>query len=184
MTVHKRKQFWVDAPLQFQMLAYVLALVTASLLIVSFSMLHGLREASAESRQIFHSLDWVQQNLRGPMLLSASLCILASGLLTLLWSHRFAGPLRVLSAAVSRVSQGNLSAPVRVRATDAHQELVREFSEMQRSLHVLVDKDRKIAEAVSRKLHKVLGEMPAGDARRELEGVCEELRGVASGFQL
>ena len=102
MSQYKRKQFWVDASVQLQMLGYVLALVVATLLLVSFSVIRGQTQASSESRQIVHSLDWVRETLRGPLAISSCLSILAAGLLTLIWSHRFAGPLRVLSAAMSR----------------------------------------------------------------------------------
>ena len=57
MSLYKRKKFWVDTPLQLQMLGYVLALVTASLLLVSFSVLRGLTQASTQSRQIFQILE-------------------------------------------------------------------------------------------------------------------------------
>ena len=41
----KRRQFWIDAPLQLQIMGYVLVLVTASLLLASLSVRRGLYEA-------------------------------------------------------------------------------------------------------------------------------------------
>lgn len=181
----KRKRFWIDAPLQLQMLGYVLVLLTASLLLVSFSVLRGLQEASAQSRQIFHSMDWVRETLRGPLLFSSCLSILASGLVTLLWSHRFAGPLRVLSAAFSRLGHGNLSVPLRVRATDTHQDLVREFSHTQERLRGIIEKDRKRLEALSLKVQELSEKLPKSHAaQEELESISRQLRTVCSEFQL
>lgn len=181
----KRRRFWIDAPLQLQLLGYVLILVTASLLLVAFSVLRGLETASQQSRQIFHSLDWVRQTLMGPLLVSSSLSILASGLVTLLWSHRFAGPLRVLAASMARLRHGDLSVPVRIRRTDTHQDLIKEFSQMQEDLRALIDKDRTRAEALGRRLHEAMEKLPAEHpARAELESVSRGLKEVCAEYHL
>ena len=147
---YKRRQYWVDAPLQLQMVGFVVLLVSASLLLTAFSVFRGIQEASASSRQIFHSLEWIKGALRAPLLLASAISLLAGGLVTLFWSHRFAGPLRVISAGVARVRHGNFSVPVRVRATDAHQEFVREFQLMQDELRKMISADRAhVAEAVA-----------------------------------
>ena len=185
MPQFKRRQFWIDGPLQLHMLAYVLVLVTTSLLIVSFSILRGLTEASDASRQIFHSLDWVRDTLKGPMLLSSLLSILAAALVTLIWSHRFAGPLRVLSAAMARMKDGNLSGPVRIRTTDTHQDLVKEFAQMQDGLRTMIEADRKRVEALNRKVHAALSELPKDHAaRKALETVAADLKSVCADFSL
>ena len=49
---YKRKQYWVDAPLQLQMVGFVVLLVSASLLLTAFSVFRGVQEASISSRQI------------------------------------------------------------------------------------------------------------------------------------
>ena len=139
---YKRQQYWVDAPLQLQMVGYVLVIVSASLLLTAFSVYRGVQEASFQSHQIFHGLDWIKETLRAPLLLASAISLLASGLLTLFWSHRFAGPLRVLSAGIARVRHGNFAVPVKVRVTDAHQDLAGEFQKMQDELRGMIEADR------------------------------------------
>ncbi len=147
---YKRQQYWVDAPLQLQMVGFVVLLISASLLLTTFSVFRGVQESSISSRQIFHSLEWIKGALRAPLLLASAISLLAGGLVTLFWSHRFAGPLRVLSAGIARVRHGNLAVPVRVRTTDAHQELAREFQLMQDELRKMIAQDRgHLAEAVA-----------------------------------
>ena len=146
----KRQQYWVDAPLQIQMVGYVLVLISASLGLTALSVWRGVQEASFESHQIFHSLEWINAALRAPLILASAISLLAGGLLTLFWSHRFAGPLRVISAGIARVRHGNLSVPVRVRVTDAHQEFAGEFQRMQEELGKMIAADRAhIAAAVA-----------------------------------
>ena len=147
---YKRQQYWVDAPLQIQMVGYVLLLISASLGLTALSVWRGIQEASIESHQIFHSLEWINGALRAPLILASAISLLAGGLLTLFWSHRFAGPLRVISAGISRVRHGNLAVPVRVRDTDAHQEFAAEFQKMQDELRKTIAADRAhIAAAVA-----------------------------------
>lgn len=175
MTYQKRKQFWVDSPLQLQMMGYVLFLVSASLLLVIFSVLRGLSAASAQSRQIFHSLDWVRDTMFAPLLLASTLAILASAVVALIWSHRFAGPLRVLSAGFGRMRHLNLSQPVKVRDTDSHQELVREFAESQEKVRAALAEERK-------KLHEAAKALEHDP--HSAHKVAKELRSALEQFQL
>jgi nitrogen fixation/metabolism regulation signal transduction histidine kinase len=169
----KRQQYWIDAPLQLQMVGFVVLLVSASLLLTAFSVYRGVHEASIQSRQIFHSLEWIKEALRAPLLLASAIALLASGLMTLFWSHRFAGPLRVIAAGIARVRHGNLSSPVRVRATDAHQDLVEEFQKMQDALRQLVEADRAhVAKAL------------AHLEKHEASAAAAELRKACSKYQL
>ncbi|MCR4294460.1 MAG: hypothetical protein NUW21_02925 [Elusimicrobia bacterium] len=147
---YKRQQYWVDAPLQLQMVGFVVLLISASLLLTAFSVFRGVQESSVSSSQIFHSIEWIKGALRAPLLLASAISLLAGGLVTLFWSHRFAGPLRVISAGIARVRHGNLAVPVRIRTTDAHQEFAREFQLMQDELRKMIAADRAhLAEAVT-----------------------------------
>lgn len=163
---YKRQQYWVDAPLQIQMVGFVLLLISASLLLTAFSVFRGVQESSISSRQIFHSLEWIKGALRAPLLLASAISLLAGGLVTLFWSHRFAGPLRVLSAGIARVRHGNFAVAVRVRTTDAHQDLAHEFQLMQDELRKRLQEDRgHINEAVAL-LEKTA---PSDDVSRALD---------------
>ncbi len=181
---YKRQQYWIDAPLQLQMVAYVLTLIAVSLGLSAFSVYQGLQESSRQSEQIFHSMDWIAAAMRAPLILSASISLLAGGLLTLFWSHRFAGPLRVLAAGIARVRHGNLGVPVRVRSGDAHQELVREFQQMQDELKKMIAADREcVAEAVAQ-LETAEKTLHAGQAREHVEKAIARLRGACAHYHL
>lgn len=177
---YKRQQYWVDAPLQLQMVGFVVLLISASLLLTAFSVFRGVQESSISSRQIFHSLEWIKGALRAPLLLASAISLLAGGLVTLFWSHRFAGPLRVISAGIGRIRHGNLAVPVRVRTTDAHQEFAREFQLMQDELRKMVAADRAhVAEAVVL-LESMEKEKPSDDISKALD----HLRQVCSKYHL
>lgn len=180
---YKRQQYWVDAPLQLQMVSYVLFITAASLLLVSFSVYRGVSESSASSLQLVHNIDWIKHAMRAPLLLASIICLIASGLLTLFWSHRFAGPLRVLSAGIARLRHGNFAMPVRVRDTDAHQDLVREFSLMQDELRKRLSEDRvRVAEAIER-LEAAEGSLH-GEAKSEVGRALDSLRKACAQYHL
>lgn len=183
--VYKRRQYWVDAPLQVQMVGFVLLLIAGSLLLTAFSVQRGVQEASAQSSQIFHSLEWIKAALRAPLLLASAISLLGGGLLTLFWSHRFAGPLRVIAAGIARVRHGNLAVPVRVRLTDAHQELAGEFQRMQEELRRMIESDRaRVAEAAARVEAAMKALDEGADARPDLDKALSELRRACSQYHL
>lgn len=182
---YKRRQYWVDAPLQLQMVGFVVVVVSCSLLLTSFSVLRGVQEASVQSRQIFHSLEWIKGALRAPLLLASAISLLAGGLITLFWSHRFAGPLRVISAGIARLRHGNFAVPVRIRDTDAHQEFAREFQLMQEELRKMIEADRARVAAAVDALEISDRVLPEGhEAREGVSKALDELKRACTKYHL
>jgi nitrogen fixation/metabolism regulation signal transduction histidine kinase len=162
------------------MVGFVILLISASLLLTAFSVFRGVQESSISSRQIFHSLEWIKGALRAPLMLASAISLLAGGLVTLFWSHRFAGPLRVISAGIARIRHGNLAVPVRVRTTDAHQDLAREFQLMQDELRKLIAEDRAhVAEAVA-----LLEEIEKDKPSEEIGQALDHLRQTCAKYHL
>lgn len=185
MTSRSRRRFWIDPPLQLKMVATVMLLVAGSVFLVAYSVFHGIEEASLATRQIFHSLDWIRETIRGPIIVSASISLLACTIIALVWSHRFAGPLRVLAAAMERLSQGDLSVPVRIRKSDTHQELVQEFAKMQERLHRLLEADLRALKAGAAQLKGSLAPLPEEhEARKSAQALIKELADISSHYQL
>jgi methyl-accepting chemotaxis protein len=185
MTNQKRRQFWIDPPLQLQMVATVLLLVVASIFLVTYSVFHGLAEASQASHQVFHSLDWVWDTIRGPIIVSSLIAVLASALIALIWSHRYAGPLRVLSAAVARIGHGNLSVPVRIRKYDTHQDLVHDFAQAQDKLRERLAADLRSLQAAAESLKAALPALEhEKEALRSAQALLKEIEAAASHYQL
>lgn len=180
---YKRQQYWVDAPLQLQMVSYVLFITAVSLLLTAFSVYRGVQESSAASLQLVHNIDWIKQAMRAPLLLASLISLIAAGLLTLFWSHRFAGPLRVLSAGIGRVRHGNFAMPVRVRDTDAHQDLVREFVLMQEELRKKLGEDRAKVAAAIETLEGAEGDA-SGGTKAAIGKALDSLRGACASYHL
>ena len=181
----KRRRFWIDAPTQLGILAYVLGLLAVSLILSFLSMDRGLAQTAQETHRLYIPVDWARESLRGPFALSAAIILIGGGVLTLLWSHRLVGPLLVLTAGLRRIREGNLKADVKVRDTDSLQDTVEDLSEMQSAIRRHVEEDRERIAAVDQRLGQLSQRLAHdGGAKRELEEIQEELRKVTSFFQL
>ena len=183
MTNQTRRRFWIDPVVQLQMVAMVLLLVVATIFLITFSVFHGLSEASQSTHQVFQSMDWVRDSIRGPIIISSLISVLASTLIALVWSHRYAGPLRVLSAAVARIGRGNLAVPVRIRKHDTHQDLVNELAQMQERLRERLGTDLRSLQSSADRLKAALPEL-SEDARRSAQDIIAELEAIGSRYQL
>lgn len=182
---YKRQQYWVDAPLQIQMVGFVLLLVSTSLLLTAFSVFRGIEEAWISSQQISQHLDWIKEALRAPLLLASAISLLTGGLITLFWSHRFAGPLRVISAGMARMRHGNLAVPVRVRTTDAHQDFAREFQHMQEELRLMISADRANVTEAATLLEEADKALPAShEAKDAVAKALDKLRQTCIKYHL
>ena len=181
----QRRKFWVDAALQSEILAAALLLVLAALAIAGVSVVRGLEEATARSGIYYHSLDWTLTQIRGPLAIAWTIAIVAAGLVTLLWSHRLAAPLRVLSAAFERLGEGRFAGPLRVRSSDAHRALIEEFSRMESRLRTMLSEERIRAELLSREIEETASLREEGSAERErLLGLARDARALLGRFQL
>ena len=182
---YKRQQYWVDAPLQLQMVGFVLLLISTSLLLTAFSVFRGIEEAWISSQQISQHLDWIKETLRAPLLLASAISLLTGGLITLFWSHRFAGPLRVISAGMARMRHGNLAVAVRVRTTDAHQDFAREFQLMQEALRLMIAADRAHVVEAASLLEEADKALSSGhEAKESIGRALDELRQACVKYHL
>jgi nitrogen fixation/metabolism regulation signal transduction histidine kinase len=113
------------------------------------------------------------------------IAVLASALISLIWSHRYAGPLRVLSAAMTRIGHGNLSVPVRVRKYDTHQDLVHEFGQAQERLRERLGTDLRGLRDACERLQAALPELGEKDApRHAAQALLKEVEAMASHYQI
>ncbi len=183
--MHKRKRFWIDPPVQVQVMATVLLLVAGSLFLVTYSIRRGLEAASLQSKEVFHSLDWIESAMNAPILVSVSVSLLASALIAMVWSHRLAGPLRVLAAAMHRVKAGDFSVPVRVRESDSLSDFVSDFAQMHDGLKAMVAEDRARLTAAAAELDSVADSLNnVAPPPEKLRRIAQEIRGAGARYEL
>ena len=181
----KRKRFWIDPAAQLKILAFVLGLLASSLVLCWLSVDRGLAQTAGELHRQYIPIDWARAALRAPFFFSGAIILLGGAMVTLLWSHRFVGPILVITAGLRRIQEGNLKGEVRIRDTDALRETVNDFTAMQAAIRRHVDEDRGRLAAIDLRIAGVAERLDAqASARRELDAVREELKKLTSFFQL
>lgn len=167
------------------MMVFVMTMVVGSLILTSVSVQRGLQEASARSGHLFHSIDWIIEALRLPLTAAAAFCAAASAVLTLLWSHRFAGPLRVINEAMSKISQGDLTSPLKIRRWDALRSTAEDLLIMQESLKSLHKSERDKALELSSRMVSLSKSLPENhSSRSELQQLAHDVKDLGSRYQI
>lgn len=167
------------------MLVFVLTLVIGSLLVASVSAHRGLQAASIRSGHLFHSLDWIITALRLPLATAVAFCVLSSAVLTVFWSHRFAGPLRVLTAAMAKLSEGDFTSALRIRRWDALSVLAEDFLRMQEGLKAIVAADHKNSLEISRRLTHLSHTIPEDHpSYAEIQQLAHDVKAIGSRYQI
>ncbi|MBI4347883.1 MAG: methyl-accepting chemotaxis protein [Elusimicrobia bacterium] len=185
MSAPKRKRFWIDPSTQLKILAFVLGLLAVSLVLCWLSVDRGLEQTAGELHRQYIPIDWARAALRGPFFFSGAIILLGGAMVTLLWSHRFVGPILVVTAGLRRIQDGNLKGEVRIRDTDALRETVNDFCAMQAALRRHVGEDRERVAAIEQRLAHLADKLDGNaSARRELESIRDEVKKLTAFFQL
>lgn len=185
MREFKRKKFWIDAPLQIKFLAFILILLSATVVVIYLSLDRGLEFTGERAKTLFIPVSQARAALRTHFILSAGISLLASLLLAFLWSHRFVGPLQVLNNAFKRIRDGDLSQEPRIRSTDILQEHVGNAIQMHRELRSQVERDRKLVRSSLEKLARLSQDHTGERKLKEtLQDIQEDLGRITSFFRL
>ena len=118
--------------------------------------------------------------------------MLAVGLISVLISHKFAGPIYRLKMASRDVGKGKLDSKIVLRKGDQLTDLVDSFNEMIKNLGELVDEDRDRAEEVVKRLDSIIAKIDNGDMDSQelakimldLKNINKEAQNITSKFKL
>ncbi len=120
------------------------------------------------------------------------LLMLAVGLISVLISHKFAGPIYRLKMAFRDVGKGKLDSKIVLRKGDQLTDLVDSFNEMIKNLGELVDEDRDLAEEIVKRLDSIIARIDSGDVDSqelaiimlELKNINKEAENITSKFKM
>ncbi|MBI3549425.1 MAG: methyl-accepting chemotaxis protein [Elusimicrobia bacterium] len=181
----KRKKFWIDPPIQTRMLRFVVGMMAVSLLVAYFSMDRGLEQAAAQSERAFISVGWARDALLAPFYVAFFTTLLAGVVMTVLWSHKYIGPLMVLTAGIRRIREGDLTGEEKTRDTDELVGLVQDFISMRDALRRKANHDRQAVSRVEERLETIVSKAKSGDSLRdEVQAIRHELKTLGSFYKL
>lgn len=166
-----RKRLWIDVPLQLRVVFFILILLSATLALAYLSASRGL-QGEALQAMLF------------PFLVGSAIALTGGALVAFVWAHRLIGPLMVLTAALKRISEGDLRNGLILRETDLQWDTTREFERLRHSLRDRIHQDRERLIKVGRRLEALSSRVKSGPATKELRAIQHELGKVTSSFQL
>ncbi|MBI4052232.1 MAG: hypothetical protein HY400_06975 [Elusimicrobia bacterium] len=129
-----RKRFWINVPLQLNIVYFVSILLAITAVILFLTVNKSMIQISDKTHQIFLPIETIRRAIQLPYLFSGFICLLAAAVLTLLWSHRFVGPLKVIENALKNLSDGKYDFEIRSRETDALKDIIQLLKKVQEIL--------------------------------------------------
>ncbi len=117
--------------------------------------------------------------------------VLVIGALSVLVSHKIAGPVYRLEETAKQIASGDLSHRIYLRYGDELKDLQDAFNQMSESLSDMINKDREVIERLVKTNNKIrekieneaLTPETAHKVTEELNSIVEELRLVTSSFK-
>jgi len=166
-----RKRLWIDVSLQLRVVFFILILLSATLALAFLSVSRGLKSETL-------------QPMLFPFLVGSAIALTGGALVAFVWAHRLIGPLMVLTAALKRISQGDLRNGLILRDTDLQWDTTREFERLRHSLRERIHDDRERLTKVESRLDALSSRIKSTPAVKELRAIQHELSKITSTFQL
>lgn len=192
MTKHRRRTYLIKTGFQLR----YMGIIVTTMLMVAFGV--GWITYSTSWSQIANTPDLTLDKLSiifdsvNQLLLRwIAVFVLVIGALSVLVSHKIAGPVYRLEETAKQIASGDLSHRIYLRYGDELKELQDAFNQMSESLSSMINKDREIIERlvktnnqIREKIEKeTLTPESAHKITEELNSIVEELRLVTSSFK-
>lgn len=176
-----RRRYFVKRGLQGRLIIGVLsaALLTFVLMMVDYYFSFG-KNAGMD----FRALDIFIRSQKLPLIqLTVFVFVLVA--VTVILSHRVAGPLINLERSLERAGQGDLTHHIRLRPTDQLKEIRDAYNRMVDSLHARVKSDRAYTDEVRRTLERLLSTPGLGPGEQnEIKKALELLSSIARQYKI
>lgn len=179
----QRRTVLVKRQLQLKYVGVIFASVVLGMLMVGgdiyYTMTHLILN---ENPSLASTLSQVNTML----ILKLSLYLGIMFLVSLFWSHRFAGPIYRFEKSAQVVATGDLTHRVSLRTGDDLLELQEEFNAMVSALQAQVAKDRTLIGHLGTRIDEALKQLPDGNdaVREQLKELRAELSHINTGLKV
>lgn len=177
-----RKTFFVKPKLQLKYLLVSLLIVV----ITSASILFVVTQTLIHSDRLSQFSPGEVQNIKNTILGSfgwiLGILLLAIGAQSVLFFHRFIGPLYVIEKMLGLMGQGRIGGHIHLRHGDELKELGEAAESLAQNLSVIVNEDRTRARFISRRLEEMVQAEPR--LKEKIEKIQAEISQLTGKFQL
>ena len=104
--------------------------------------------------------------------------------ISLLVSHKFAGPIFKLEKSIKEIYNGNLTYKMYLRAGDELKSLSDYFNSMTDRFRQWVESDRRITREVINKLEEIKNKLDRNEIKEEIGGIQSKLEEVTKNWKI
>jgi len=188
---HKRRNYLIDREFQFKFILKFCALVAAAGLlfmsILYFSVMQSTAVSIVNSRVVVRSTaDLILPILIQTVIVVTIIISLASIFVTLIISHKIAGPLYRFKKVIQELENGDFSSDFQIRNPDQLQELAKAFNSMIKKVREEMGQLKENSFTLTEKLES-FSEHEISELKRpivrELKAISEELNKLLRNFK-
>ena len=179
-----RKKFFIGSSFQGKLLMGIgyAALLSAVLLAIDYYVFFGRNSPTSPWDP---DMLWLFTKSQRPMIIQLIIFVFVLCVVTVVLSHRVAGPIYSLEKSIRIIEKGNLAHRARFRKRDELTHLRDAFNAMMEALHKKVSQDRNAADTLGREIGSLLSKNSLDpDTRSKLEEIKTRLESVTRGFTL
>ncbi len=179
-----RRQFFINPSFQGKLLLGIFgaALLSCVLLVIDYYVFFG---RNVPTNPWDPEMIWIFTKAQRPMIIQLVVFVFVFCVVTVVLSHRVAGPIYSLEKSIRIIQEGNLVHRVRFRKRDELPRLRDAFNAMLDALHGKVLKDRDTVAAVRREIEPLLNKSSLdAEAKSKLEKIKSQLESITRGFTL
>jgi methyl-accepting chemotaxis protein len=181
----QRKTILIKRTLQLKYISIIFAIATLAMMIVGIDLYYMMYKLIVMDNP---SLVPLLHHANSVLFLRAILYLCIVFVVSLIVSHRLAGPIYRFEKSAQIVGSGNLTHRVSLRTGDELLELQEEFNSMVSSLQSLIQKDRNLIQRLSSRLESLRKELPESAATpallENIRSLRTELEHITAGFKV
>ncbi|MDD3000372.1 MAG: HAMP domain-containing protein [Candidatus Riflebacteria bacterium] len=192
MTKHRRRTYLIKTGLQLR----YMGIIISTMLMVAFGV--GWITYDTSWSQIANTPDLTLDKLsvifdsvNNLLLRWIGIFVLVIAALSILVSHKIAGPVYRLEETTKMIASGDLTHRIHLRQGDELRDLQDAFNKMSESLSAMINKDREIIERLVKTSNEIKAKIEgksltpdsAAQVTEELNSIVEELRTITCSFK-
>jgi methyl-accepting chemotaxis protein len=186
-----RKNYIADKRFQLRFIGVVVFSMFLFLLMVGWTVYSNIWAVLLKDTQNPYFLV-VKKNADTIIFYKLILLMIVVTVISFFISHKFAGPVHRISKASKDVGEGNLNLRVNLRRGDEFINLVDDFNQMVKSLHILIVKEREQVNLATGKIKEIskdikdkdLTAQDKGEILKELSDLTKDIEKINSQFRV
>lgn len=186
---NKRRNYFIDKSFQSRFIIKFCFIVVLASLLTGILIYYFNRQTTTVAFEdlkvvVKSTADFILPITLEIIVIVSLLVAIAVGALTLFTSHKIAGPLYKLKMELEKISNGDLSSPIRIRAKDQLQKIASEFNEMRIGLKNSISEIKINWDSIKTDLYKLREEIKDEERKRKIEDNIKKIDSELARFKI